>query len=473
VIRSIGGAWARFVLIAAGIFLFTAPWGRAADDEVLVLRHVTAFIGEDLRPEADQVIELKAGKIEKIMAAADYVAPPGAQVLDLTGKFVLPGFIDMHAHLLAHPWDKEGRLMPQADRAASERILRLLLAHGITTVRDPGSPMQAAVDLRKMVSEGKVVGPRIFTAGSIINSSPFNPEPFYPVTTAAEIRDEIANQARLGVDWVKIYGSMPPDFAKVAIEEAHGRGLLITGHLGRTNWTQAAELKIDMVEHASSWSWDYVEPKLREHPAERGLMDRVAWLERVDLAGEPIRAMAKALAENHVTVDPTLIAMHTKFWGNDARYTRHPKMNLMPEIFAAGWPKGSFTADFTANDYARAQKAWPKMLAHTKLLFEAGVRLVVGADTPTPWIISGVSFHEEMKLLNDAGIPVADVLKMATVNGTRALGLKAPEGTIASGARADLVVLDQDPSRPIENANAIHLVIQGGRIFRPSELLSE
>jgi imidazolonepropionase-like amidohydrolase len=452
--------------IIAGAFLTS---DAMAERKVLVLRNGCAFVGENLAPKENCTIEIRDGRIAQLNPTK---IPPDAQVIDATGKFVLPGFVEMHAHLLLHPWDKEGNILPQFDRAASERFLRLLLGHGITTVRDPGAPTEAAIILRKRVADGAIVGPRIFTAGRIINASPFNPEPFHPAQNAAEVRDEIRYQKSVGVDFIKVYGAMPPDLVKVAIEEAHGLGLPVVGHLGATNWKEAADLGIDCVEHPAAWSWDEIAPTAREH-TERGMIERVAWLERLEPKSEAVRATARALAGHHVTIDPTLIALHTKFWGDDARYTKRPQLALMPEIFRDGWPKGSFTADWSRADYERAQKVWPKLLAYLKTFHDAGDRLTIGTDTPGPWIIPGDSFHEEMKLLTEAGIPINAILKMATVNGTRALRRAAPEGTIAPGATANLVVLNRNPLEKIENTRTVSAVIRAGEVFAPAALLTK
>ncbi len=253
--------------------------GAPAKAKVLVLRNACAFLGENLERKENCTIEIRDGKIARLNPAD---IPADAEVIDATGKFVLPGFVEMHAHLHLHPWDKEGNILPQSDRAATERFLKLLLAHGITTVRDPGAPTEAAIILRKRVADGEVVGPRIFTAGRIINASPFNPEPFHPVRNAEDVREEIRYQKSVGVDFIKVYGAMPPELVKVAIEEAHALKLPVVGHLGATNWKEAAELGIDCVEHPAAWSWDEIAPAQREHPNERGLLDRVAWLERLD-----------------------------------------------------------------------------------------------------------------------------------------------------------------------------------------------
>ncbi|HEV2854917.1 MAG TPA: amidohydrolase family protein [Thermoanaerobaculia bacterium] len=449
-----------------------ASFGTAvAQETATVLRHVTVVDVAHGTLLPDRAVEIRGDRIAAVTAASGYTPPEGARVLDLPGRYLVPGFVEMHAHVLAHPWDAEGNLKPRYDREATLAMLRLMLAHGITTVRDPGSETETAVTLRKMLAEGKVTGPSLLTAGRILNSSDFDPEPFAVVKDEAAIRNEIRWQAAAGVDFIKVYSSMPPELVRVAVEEAHAHGLRVIGHLQRTTWTQAAELGIDAITHGASWSQEYLSETDRKG-YEQTVFGRVYWLRHLDLKSPAVTAMAEALVRHQVTIDPTLIAMHTKFWGNDPRYTRHPQMGLVPEGVRRGWPKGSFTASWTDDQYRQAQAQWPKMQGLTKLLLDRGVLLTVGTDKPTPWIIPGVSFHEEMQLLADAGIPAKDVLRMATINGARALGKEKSIGAVEAGMRADLVVLRADPLVDIKNTREIETVIQGGKIYEPAKLLA-
>jgi imidazolonepropionase-like amidohydrolase len=192
------------------------------------------------------------------------------------------------------------------------------------------------------------------------------------------------------------------------------------------------------------------------------LLARAHWLDHLD--EHAIDEMIAALVEHKVVVDPTLMAMHTKFWGDDPRYTNDPDLALVPEIVRKGWPAGRFTASWSAADYQRAQKSWPALLRLTKKMHDAGVHIVTGTDTPTPWIIPGVSLHDEMQLLADAGIPLLSILRMATFDAARALRREKEFGSIAPGMRADLVLLAKDPLASIANTRSIELVVQRGRI---------
>jgi imidazolonepropionase-like amidohydrolase len=438
----------------------TLPLVGEAPTATLVIHGGTVIDGTTAAPRrADVVVD--GDRITAVTTECGH--PAGARLLDVTGMFVLPGFVDMHAHLLEHGRDENGHIPPRVDWSLVRRNLALLLRHGVTTVRDPGAETEAAVTLRGMLEEGRVAGPRVRTAGRILNASSFDPEPFQPVRTAADVRREVRWQHAAGVDFVKLYGSTPPELVRVAVTEAHALGLRVIGHLQRTSWAEAARLGVDQLAHGASWSPDLLPPEAREG-YEQTLFGRVYWLEHLDLPGPEVAGTLAELARRGVVVDPTLIAYHTKFFGNDPRWLASPALGLVPAKLVAGWRAGSFTRDWSPEQFAAAQRAWPRMLALTRAMVEAGVRLVVGTDMPTPWIVPGASFHEELTLLRDAGIPEAAILRMATAEGARALGLGAEVGTIRPGLRADLVVLRSDPLRRIENTRAIAAVVQRGRL---------
>jgi imidazolonepropionase-like amidohydrolase len=129
------------------------------------------------------------------------------------------------------------------------------------------------------------------------------------------------------------------------------------------------------------------------------------------------------------------------------------------------------TADWTAEEFARAQAAWPKQLELVRRLHQAGILLTVGSDLASPWVIPGVAFHQELILLESAGLSRSQVLTMATRNGADALGILEETGTIEPGKRADLVILDADPLQNLRNTRRIRYVVLGGEIHRPGDLL--
>jgi len=128
----------------------------------------------------------------------------------------------------------------------------------------------------------------------------------------------------------------------------------------------------------------------------------------------------------------------------------------------ADWKKCTFVSNWTADDFRRAHAVWPKLPELIKLYHDHGVTLLAGSDLPNPWVIPGVSFHQELALLAEAGISPRNILKIATRNGAEALGILGDVGTLEPGKRADLVVLSADPLVDIRNTRKIEKVMQGG-----------
>jgi imidazolonepropionase-like amidohydrolase len=303
----------------------------------------------------------------------------------------------------------------------------------------------------------------MLTAGPIISDPGLSP---------GQLRQEIKAQADAGVDFIKLYSGIGPDQLRLAVEEAHARRLPVIGHLQRTSWTEAAVDGIDFLTHAANWHQAYVLPARRSAYERLGgtMRARVSWLEWLDLEGPAVESMILALREHHVSVDPTLVAYHTKFWWRDSIYQRDPDVALVPEVLENWRVLGMPTSDWTADEFDRVQAAWPKLLALVARMQRGGVLLTAGSDLASPWVIPGVALHQELALLVSAGISPVEVLRMATRNGAEALGLLGQSGTVETGKRADLLVLDADPLRDIRNTRRIRYVVLDGRLFRPDEL---
>ncbi|MBI3451088.1 MAG: amidohydrolase family protein, partial [Acidobacteria bacterium] len=340
----------------------------------------------------------------------------------------------------------------------------ILLASGITTVRNPAAPAADGVALREAVRSGRIAGPRIFTAGEALNRAfPDLDGPAVGVSTEAQVRREVDRQAGLRVDFIKVYGTLGPDLVKVAIGEAHARGLKVIGHLQRTSWTEAARFGIDFITHGAPWSTSLLPAARREaYDAIRGSRERIAWLEWVDLDGPEIREMVEEIGRRRIPIDPTLVAYDTKFRANDAFYTKSADLSLVPPLILKMWEGPGFTAGWSAEDFARGRADWPKVLKLLRMYRDRGVPLLAGSDTPNPWVVPGLGLHRELELLVEAGFTPLEVLTMATRNGAEALGIGNEVGTVEAGKRADLVVLTADPSSDIRNTRKIERVYLGG-----------
>jgi imidazolonepropionase-like amidohydrolase len=348
-----------------------------------------------------------------------------ANRVNLTGKFIIPGLFDMHAHV--------GNVLKDSyNQSESEYALRMLLTHGITTIRNPGGPTEQSVALRDNVSEGRILGPQIFTAGQLLNT-PQIPVPFVEkrVQTEQDVRQEVRTQVVGGVDYIKLYVGLTPDLVKAAIDEAHFYGKKVIGHLYMTSWTDAANLGIDALTHGVPVSPFLLSEADQQKFLESGdhPFNHLLWLDLVDLNGPEINNMISALVNNDIPVDPTL------------------------DIYEIITKESQY------------QYLWPKVLQLTKMLYDNGVLILSGTDIPNFDLVPGASLHHELEILVEAGIPPLEVIKIATRNGAQALGIEEDAGTIESGKQADMIILSDSPMDNISNTKKIEVVVNNGNFI--------
>jgi ketosteroid isomerase-like protein len=185
----------------------------------------------------------------------------------------------------------------------------------------------------------------------------------------------------------------------------------------------------------------------------------------VDLQGAEIDTAITELVKHNVVVDPTLVTFEAVFKGNDPAIIGSPDLATAPAALLRNWREDfQLSAGWTAKDFSEATAAWPTVLRFTRLLYDRGVNLTVGTDTPNPFAAPGTSFHRELKLYADAGIPPLQILRLATQSGARALGIDKDVGTIQAGKIADLVLLEADPLADIGNTRRIAWVMQSGKM---------
>jgi imidazolonepropionase-like amidohydrolase len=396
---------------------------------VIILEGATLIDGTGALPRHNTTIVINGTEIVYVSnntSANNYDIHSFAtkNVIDLTSKYIIPGLFDMHAHVA-------NVRKNSYNQDESEYMLRMLLTHGVTTIRNPGGPTEQSVALRENVSERKIIGPQIFTAGQLLNT-PQIPVPFVEkqVQTEQDVRQEVRNQVATGVDYVKLYVGLTPELVNAAINEAHSNGTKVIGHLYMTSWTDAADLGIDALTHGVP-----VSPFLLSEANQQKLLEagdhpfnHFLWLDLVDLNGPEINEMIKALVSNNIPVDPTL--------GIYEAIIKEDPLN---------------------------QYLWSKVLQLTKMLYDNGVTILSGSDIPNFELVPGASLHHELELLVEAGIPPLEVIKIATRNGAQALGIEENVGTIVPGKQADMMILSDNPIDDISNTKKIEAVVSDGQ----------
>ena len=428
-------------VVALGTGPFANPsilYSKLDGKALVVLRGAAVIDATGSAPKPHAVVIVNGNKIVDVLTNSskyyDYYSHQPVNVLNLTGKYIIPGLFDMHAHVA-------GVLKNSYNQTKSENMLRMLLANGITTIRNPAGPTEQSVALKENVAIGKIIGPRIFTAGRLING-PQIPIPFVEkqVKTEQEVRQEVRLQAAIGVDYIKLYVGLTPNLVRAAIDEAHHNGIKVIGHLYLTSWTDAANLGIDALTHGVPVS-PYLLPKDKQRIfIENGLgpFDHFFWLSLVNLnSSTEINEMIKSLVKHRVPVDPTL------------------------DIYEA-----------MLKDDTRDQYLWPKVLQLTKMMYDNGVEILSGTDIPNLGLVPGESLHRELELLVEAGISPLDVIKIATRNGADAIGILNKVGTIEPGKEADLIVLTANPVTNISNTKKIEAIINDGKFVDREKILS-
>lgn len=455
------------VLFSARTPLIARPATQLA---TLVIENVTVIDGTGAAPAGPFDVFVENGTIVAVEPTGARPATSGSSRVDGTDRYLIPGLIDMHAHVTLGPVrvevnDGVPAMRLEEDPAVPPASFELLLEHGVTTIRDPGGNTAQLVGLRDAQRAGELNAPAMFVAGSVIDRSPFEG---LTVNFAdeAELRAIVRDQAAAGVDYVKLYVTLTPDLMEAAIDEAHQAGVKTVAHTLMTSWTDAARLGLDAIVHILPGSAELLPADTRPQYMQDmvgGTQFMFTWFEYVDLDSPEIAEMIEALVAGHVTVDPTLVMWETMVRGDDPDVTQSTWLERVPSSMLENWQTTfNMNPGWTTEDFERGRVALPKALELARRLHEAGVVLTAGTDANNPWVVPGVSLHRELELLVEAGIPELDVLSIATRNGAMVLGQLDKVGTIEVGKRADLVLLAENPAEDIGATRSIVQVFQAG-----------
>lgn len=423
-----------------------------------IIDHVTILDGRGSAAISDARVEIANGRIVAIAKSSSSLSS-SATIINGRGKFLVPGFIDMHAHLL-FPRCSNGNGPPNFDRALSERALAQQLDFGITTVRSPATPTVEGLRLRDDLNAGRTRGPRAYASAEFINDATLD---------EAGLRRAVSDTLSYRPDFIKVYARLEPRQVSVVVKEAHRHNIPVIGHLQQTSWLQGIEAGVDHLAHSVDWSVDSLpEAKraafLQARSLRPGFLSRIDWLEAFDPASPHLEPLLRALARSRVSVDVTLMAYDGKFSPlTEQRYRSSSALAAFPEL-RHDWKECSdATADWTPDDFRRWKAAWPKLLTWIQRMHSSGVMLVSGTDLTNEWIAPGEGLHREFELLRSAQLTPNQILRMTGADAAAALR-SDDIGIIEAGRRADLVLLSADPRADIRNTRSIIWVMQGGEV---------
>jgi enamidase len=425
------------------------------DAPVIALTHARVIDGTGAAAKEDQTLVLRDGNIAEIGDAAKVKAPDGATVIDLTGKSVIPGLVMVHEHLY-YPTG------PNVYGQLGESFIRLYLAGGVTTMRTGGNTN--GFKLKELIDRGRKAGPAIDATAPYLNGSNTFQQ-MHDLKDADDARRQVNYWADMGATSFKAYMQITRDELRASVEEAHKRGLKITGHLCSVTYAEAADIGIDNLEHGFLASTDFVPDKQPDVcPGQQGGQRTIAAL---DENGAPFKALVKKLVDKKVALTSTLTVFETFTPGRPMPPGLDVLLPQLKEQFEQNYKR---TAQSTQSIYTTLL---PKAFALERAFAKAGGVLIAGTDpTGGGGVIPGYSNQRQIELLVEAGFPPLEAIRIATLNGATYLGREARVGSIAAGKQADLVVIDGDPSKTIADVRKVETVFKRGVGFDPAKLIA-
>jgi imidazolonepropionase-like amidohydrolase len=432
------------------LFASTVAGAPPADPAAIAVIHdVTIIDVEAGRAVPHQSVLIRGEAIVAIEAAATFVAPEGARFVDGSNRYLLPGLFDAHVHISASP----------------DTFAPLLLAHGVTCVRDTGADTRMILDLRRRAADRSIDCPRIICTGAIIDGDP----PYWPFSEACDTPEEaraaVLKLHEAGVDQIKVYSRLRPEVYRAAVEEAKAVGLKPVGHVPDAVPLQdAVATGQACIEHFTGFERllaglagqrddNQTEEEIWKHATGFLLLDKIP--------PRRLQPVIESMRKAGTVHCPTIVMMAGIGRGANAEDAgSDPRMEFVPPALHSVWSAPGM-AEF--GDVAGA--AVDSFVRLARMLHDAGITLMVGTDLANPYVFAGSSVHEEMQFFAQAGIPNADVLRAATIVPARFCEVDNQLGSIVRGKEASLVLLRRNPLDDIAAVKEIESVVHRGRVL--------
>jgi imidazolonepropionase-like amidohydrolase len=457
-----------------------------AQPPMLAIRGVTVVDVMDgsLRPEHTVLV---AGNRITAVGPADHLRTPDDAVLvDAAGGFLIPGLWDMHVHSVANvTWDMDIRTIGNA-----EWHFPLFLAYGVTGVRNMNDAtadptLELTRSVKRRLAEGDLLGPRLLANGPAVDGDPPLTSNPVVVRTAAEARAVVDTLADHGADFVKVYTNLSREAYFAIMDQARQRRIPVDGHApfrvlpaeaadaGQRTFEHLLAMALGCSTEANSERKEFariLSDPGRSAVVERSPLELFRHERRLYESRDPAACTEtiEAYRRNGVAEAPSLVGYHhvvnAKEILSDAKNLR-----LVPPVVRRNWEE---RLDSETGRTARSilGPLVSLQVENTRLLHEAGVVLLAATDVGIPMLVPGLSLHEELVLLVEAGLTPLEALQTATVNPARVLGMADSLGTIEAGKLADLVLLDANPLADIANTRRIRAVVADGRLYHQADL---
>jgi imidazolonepropionase-like amidohydrolase len=462
------------LLFTAGVCCFAQPQSDRqqfvrAEAPVIALTHVRVIDGTGAPAREDQTIVINDSKIQSIGPSASASIPATAQVLDLKGYTVLPGLVGMHNHMFF----PMGGSPPMYSNMGSS-FPRLYLALGVTTIRTTGSVApNTDLEIKKLIDSGRMIGPKMhITAPYLEGSGAFTPV-MHQLHGPEDARRMVNFWADAGATSFKAYMNITRDQLRAAVEEAHKRGLKVTGHLCSIGYREAAEIGIDNLEHGLMADSEFVPNKQVDRCPGAGAVP--ASLRQLDLKGPAAQETIRTLVAKNVAITSTLPV----FEAGGAPLTQSgvgaASALMNPRVFAVMSTDARvryLTARARVSSSPDFLTLFRKAMDFERAFVQAGGFLIAGLDpTGNGGIVAGFGDLRQVELLVEAGFTPVEAIKIASFNGAKFLGEDSRIGSIAPGKQADLMVVKGNPAAAIADIEKVEIVFKDGVGYDSEKLI--
>jgi len=452
-----------------------APQG---DNVPLALTHVAVIDATGAPAQPDMTVIISGGYITGLGPAEKVKIPADARAIDVSKKFLIPGLWDMHIHV------DDSELYPtHPSRADKEAVFPLLIANGVTGVRDMGGGLEQIKQWRTSIEVGGLLGPRMFTPGPLVDGK-------FPVwlgemrvESEAEAREAVRSLARRGADFIKVYDSISPGAYFALAAEAKRLGMVFAGHVpDQLSAAQASDAGQKSLEHMLNLPLDCStrEEEFRKDIASR-YDDPNAKLPQLfpgnaevlsSYSRQKCMTLFTRFARNGTWLCPTLHNNWRHAHNADTVLINDERARFYPEVFLEYWKTKTSDERRRSPDFvAQCQGYYELVRTMIPDAQHAGVGLLAGSDSgANEYSVPGFSLHDELAELVDAGLTPMQALQSATLNAARYLGITDACGTVELGKTADLVLLEGNPLEDIRNTRKISAVVVKGKFLGKTEL---
>lgn len=424
------------------VLAFVSAAAFAAD--TTVIDHVNVVDVKSGKIIENQRVVIEGEKIARVGPVAEATFAASVRIVDGRGKYLMPGLFDSHVHYIS-----------------PETYGPMMIAHGVTFVRDMGGSTAFILALRDQLNRGEILGPEMIATGAIVDGDP----PVWPFSeackTADDARKAVRKLAKAGVDQIKVYSKLPAEAYKAAINEAGKQGLKAVGHIPHSvTLDDAIDAGQATIEHLEGFDVLIAEAAGEKVPLPRSYRDKFTrWglYPKADKA--KLRETYRRLQKGGVAMCPTIVVMQGIGRVGDAD-ADDSWLEFVPSFLKGMWKRAAYVRMSPG-----AKRTVPFMQQVVAELHEAGVTLLCGTDLANPNVIAGHSLHEEMTLFQEAGVPAAAVLRCATITPAEVFGVADRLGTVEPGKTASLVLVAANPLADIRNAGKIDAVFLRGTYF--------